>query len=282
MIKKTIKKIITKVVKYFFKNNRQKDFFLQRIFNLLERDPLLFAYNSNGILNYENDIISGEYFLISEVLPKYIPINKKAVIFDVGANIGNYSSNLASIYSNSFIYSFEPNVNTFSLLRKNVEKLKTIIPINIGLSDIKKEAEIYTYINNLNSEHASLYKEVLSDLHKDNSITSVKIELDSLDEFCNNYKIDNIDFLKIDTEGNEWDVLKGGIQMINEGKIKIIQFEFNEMNIMSRVFLKDFYQILKDYRIYRLSEKRLIPLFQYDSTNEIFKFQNLLAIHNTL
>lgn len=141
---------------------------------------------------------------------------------------------------------------------------------------------IYTYLNDLNSEHASLYKEVFSDLHKDKSITSVKIELARLDEFCNNNKIDSIDFLKIDTEGNELDVLKGSIQMINEGKIKIIQFEFNEMNIISRVFLKDFYQILKDYKIYRLSEKRLIPLFQYDATNEIFKFQNMLAIHNTL
>ena len=278
MIKKTIKK----VVKYFFKNNKQKDFFLNYIFSILERDPLLFAYNSRGILNYENDLISGESFLMNKILPEYIPINKKAIIFDVGANVGDYSSNLASIYTNSFIYSFEPNVNTFSLLKKNVGTVKNIIPINIGLSDVKKETEIFTYLDDLNSEHASLYKEVFIDLHKDKSITSVKISLGILDEFCSNYKIDCIDFLKIDTEGHEIDVLKGGLQMINEGKIKIIQFEFNEMNIISRVFLKDFYHILKDYRIYRLSEKRLIPLFQYNSTNEIFKFQNMLAIHNTL
>lgn len=277
-----IKKIIKKIIKYFFKNTRQKDFILNYIFSVLERDPLLFAYNSKGILNYENDVISGEYFLISKILPEYILTNKKAIIFDVGANVGKYSSNLASIYTNSFIYSFEPNINTFNLLKMNVEKVKNIIPINIGLSDVKKESEIFTYLNDLNSEHASLYKEVFSDLHKDKSITSVKIKLESLDEFCNNYKIDIIDFLKIDTEGHELDVLKGGVQMIKEGRIKIIQFEFNEMNIMSRVFLKDFYKILKNYRIYRLSEKRIIPLFQYDSTNEIFKFQNMLAIHNTL
>lgn len=277
-----IKKIINKTIRYFFKTTRKKDFFLNYIFNVLEVDPLLFAYKSKGILNYENDIISGENFLITEVLPKYIPKNKKAIIFDVGANVGKYSSNLASIYSKSLVYSFEPNINTFNLLSKNVEMLNVIIPINIGLSDKKKESEIFTYLNDLNSEHASLYKEVFTDLHSEDKIISVKIVLDSLDEFCNNYKIDSIDFLKIDTEGNELDVLKGGIKMINEGKIKIIQFEFNEMNIISRVFLKDFYQILKDYRIYRLSEKRLIPLYQYDSTNEIFKFQNMLAIHHTL
>lgn len=277
-----IKKIIKKVVRYFFKNNKQKDCLLSFMFKLLERDPLLFVYNTNGILNYENDIISGEYFLISAILPKYIPTHKKATIFDVGANIGEYSLNLAAIYSNSFIYSFEPNVNTFNILREKVQTIKKVIPINLGLSDIAKKTEIYTYSNDLYSQHASIYREVLSDLHEDNCITSLKIELEKLDSFCEKHKIDSIDFLKIDTEGNELDVLKGSIQMINEGKIKIIQFEFNEMNIISRVFLRDFYQILKDYRIYRLSEKGLIPLFRYNSINEIFKFQNLLAIHKSI
>jgi len=276
------KKMIKKVVKYFFTNKKQKYFFLKKVFDLLETDPLLYAYNSNGILNYENEIVSGEDFVISQLLPKYISTNKEAVIFDVGANIGEYSSKLFSIFSKSFIYSFEPNINTFSALQDNVENLKKVRPINIGFSDLKKQTEIFTYLDDLNSQHASLYKEVFNDLHNDKTITSVKIELDTLDNFCNDNKIDCIDFLKIDTEGHELDVLKGGIQMIKKGNIKIIQFEFNEMNIISRVFLRDFYEILKDYKIYRLSEKGLIPLFKYDSKNEIFKFQNLLAIYNTL
>ncbi|MDR7372334.1 FkbM family methyltransferase [Flavobacterium aquidurense] len=277
-----IKKAIKKIVRYFFKSNTQKDNLLNFIFKLLDRDPLLFAYNTNGILNYENEIVSGENFLILKVLPKFITTNKKAVFFDVGANIGEYSVNIASIYPNSLIYSFEPNSNTYNVLKQNVYCLEKITPINIGLSDTKKESEIFTYLSDLNSQHASLYEGVFNDLHNDKSITSIKIELDSLDNFCYNNKIGYIDFLKIDTEGHELDVLKGSMQMIKNGGIKIIQFEFNEMNVISRVFLKDFYEILIDYKIYRLSEKGLIPLFQYDSKNEIFKFQNLLAIHNTL
>jgi FkbM family methyltransferase len=277
-----IKYILKKILNFFFKSNRKKDSLLNFIFKVVDRDPLLFAYNKNGILNYENNNISGESFLISEILPKYISKHEKSVIFDVGANIGNYSSSLAEIYTSCFIYAFEPNFKTFNQLKKNTENLKRIIPINIGLSDKKKEKKIYTYLNELDSEHASLYKEVFSDLHKNNKITSLKINLDCLDEFCKNHKIDTIDFLKIDTEGHEMDVLKGGLQMINGGNIKIIQFEFNEMNIVSRVFLKDFYQILKAYKIYRLCETELIPLFHYDSINEIFKFQNIIAIHDKL
>ncbi len=274
-------RIKKKIVKYFFKTKQQKDFCLNHIFRTLERDPLSFAYNNIGILNYENNRVSGEDFLLFEVLPNYISANKEAIIFDVGANIGQYSAILAAIYSNSHIYSFEPNTKTFNILRKNVENLKPVTAVNIGLSNIKKKAEIFTYSSEIDSQHASLYKEVFHDLHKQENIISVSIELDRLDNFCSKNNIDSIDFLKIDTEGHEFDVLTGSIEMIKTGRIKIIQFEFNEMNVISRVFLKDFYQILKDYNIYRLSEKRLIPLFSYNSINEIFKFQNLLAIHNT-
>ena len=76
------------------------------------------------------------------------------------------------------------------------------------------------------------------------------------------------------------EVLKGAIKLISENRVGIIQFEFNEMNIVSRVFLRDFYKILDKYNIYRLDSNKLIPLLEYNSTNEIFKFQNLLAVNN--
>jgi len=69
------------------------------------------------------------------------------------------------------------------------------------------------------------------------------------------------------------------IKNIAENKIKLLQFEFNEMNIISRVFLKDFYSLLRGFDFFRLDTQRLIPLPNYDATNEIFKFQNILAIN---
>jgi hypothetical protein len=49
------------------------------------------------------------------------------------------------------------------------------------------------------------------------------------------------------------------------------------MNVMSRSFLKDFYDILPDYNLYRLHKDGLIRLGNYDSSNEIFLFQNIIA-----
>ncbi len=76
------------------------------------------------------------------------------------------------------------------------------------------------------------------------------------------------------------EVLSGAKALLAEGRIHFIQFEFNEMNIISRVFLKDFYDLLQGFSLYRLDSNRLIPLAGYSSTNEIFKFQNLLAVND--
>jgi hypothetical protein len=70
--------------------------------------------------------------------------------------------------------------------------------------------------------------------------------------------------------------------MLKENKIKIIQFEFNEPNVANRVFLKDFYQLLPNFSFYRIKIGGLIPLGEYNSKNEIFRYQNILAINKNI
>jgi len=238
-------------------------------------DLLMLTYQSWGILKYSNSTVSGEDFVISSVLKKYLQ-KEDLIIFDVGANAGDYLIKIKTEFSNAKIYAFEPNCNTFNIL-----KTKSNVNVNcynLGLSSKSLNQKLYTYAGEKNSEHASIYKNVLLDLHKAKNIVELDFCNTTIDEFCKINKIDFIDFIKIDTEGHELEVMQGATRMISENRINIIQFEFNEMNIISRVFLKDFYEILKDYNIYRLNSNNLIPLFEYSSTNEIFKFQNFLAI----
>ncbi len=85
--------------------------------------------------------------------------------------------------------------------------------------------------------------------------------------------------MKLDTEGHELEVLKGATGLISQDAIGVIQFEFNEMNVLSRVFLRDFYRLLEGYYMYRLDSNRLVPLYRYSSENEIFRFQNFVAFN---
>jgi len=104
------------------------------------------------------------------------------------------------------------------------------------------------------------------------------VDIRTIDSFCLEKNIDHISFLKLDTEGNELNILKGAKNMINSEKIDFIQFEFGGCNIDSKTYFQDFYYLLNPrYQIYRILENGLFPIKKYCETNEIFLTTNYLA-----
>jgi len=101
-----------------------------------------------------------------------------------------------------------------------------------------------------------------------------------LDEYCKANNVSQIDLLKIDTEGFELEALQGATELLRNKAIKIIQFEFKEVNIVKRRCLKDFYELLDGFTFYRLDENRLIPLNEWQPIHEIFMSQNIVAIQS--
>jgi FkbM family methyltransferase len=237
-----------------------------------------YVHRRQGIGNAGTEEISGEKFLIEHVLPRLLD-TKQPIIFDVGANVGHYSKALYSVFPKAQIVAFEPVPRTFEALRAALATT-TAKCCSIGLSDAEDNAIIYDYDQVDRSEHASLFHGVLNDLHRAKTIKETNVPLITLDAYCCAAGVLAIDFLKIDTEGNELNVLKGSQTMIQTNAIRAIQFEFNEMNVVSRVFLKDFYDILQGYSFYRLLPHALLPLGRYSSRNEIFAFQNILALND--
>lgn len=239
-------------------------------------DLLVLAYNNMGILKFKDNVVSGEYFFLTKILKNLFSKIEHPVIFDVGANVGEYSLLLMKEYPNAKIYAFEPNENTFQKLEANVGH--SVKCINAGLGKEAKTEKIYSLSDNLTSSHASVYRDVLSNFHRIEDIAMIDCQLTTIDLFCELESVHSIDFLKIDTEGGELNVLMGARKLLSERKIKVIQFEFGECDVFSRVFLKDFYTLLSEYNIHRLDTNRLVPLFDYDLANEIFRYQNLIAV----
>ena len=231
-----------------------------------------------GILNWENPTISGEERFVRKVLSKY-PMK---TVFDIGANVGKYSLLLRKCFPEADIYAFEPHPETFLKLNENTSNQSTQL-FNLGFGNQPGELEIFDYKNSGGSSHASLYEEVISEMREGGQPASFKVNIDTLNNFLINSNIDQIDLLKIDTEGNELSILEGASEFISQGKINIIQFEFNDTNIVSRVFFRDFYKILDGYQLYRIIQDGLIPIKKYDSIFcEIFAFQNIVAIKKQL
>jgi hypothetical protein len=95
--------------------------------------------------------------------------------------------------------------------------------------------------------------------------------------------VTQIGLLKIDTEGHEMAVLMGASRLLKRGGIDFIQFEFNEMNVFSRVFMRDFFDLLPGYTFHRLLPETAIKLASYDPVfMEVFAYQNLVCVRKGL
>ena len=129
--------------------------------------------------------------------------------------------------------------------------------------------------------HTTTYRDVLTTQFTYTNIVSERIPAETLDGFCRSHQIASIHFLKIDTEGHEMEVLRGAQELLEQKRLYAVQFEFNEMHIISRVFLRDFVKLFANFNLYRLLANHLQPL-NYGSHEEIFLFQNLLAVRKDL
>ena len=233
------------------------------------------ALHALGILNWENDNISGEYSFLNNVFKNIKDLD--VVFFDIGANKGSYSSLVRSIYKNARIYAFEPNKAAYNTL-KTVGKRGNIFCFNIGMSNTAGNGVLYDRAGSSGSVHASLYSKVISEIHHV-GIEQTNIKLTTIDSFMEQASIDHIHLLKIDTEGHELEVLRGAQLALKNKKISVIQFEFNEMNVVSRVFMKDFFDLLPGYSFFRLLPDGMAPLGKYSPVrHEIFAFQNIVAL----
>jgi FkbM family methyltransferase len=220
--------------------------------------------------------------VIEKVLEKILN-RTPVVVFDVGANTGEYAVVLGKAFPMAAIYCFEPLPNNFKTLDRNTAGLKTI---NIMTALGKEEGYVSFSVgkDNPDGSMATIYKETLENIFTfvGDIYTVPGIPMTTIDSYSYEL-IKTIDFLKIDVEGHELEILKGATKMIAENRINIIQFEFNEFNIISKSFMYDFYQILKDYDFYRIMpQNKLFPMGDYKATLEIFLYQNILAINKSL
>jgi FkbM family methyltransferase len=130
------------------------------------------------------------------------------VFFDVGANFGWYSLNVAKKYPRSLVQAFEPIEKTFGFLQKNIKinNLDNISANNFGLSNEEKKSVFYYYPEGSGNASAA-------NLSDHDSVERVDCSVKTLDKFVEEKQI-KIDFIKCDVEGGELFVFQGGVNAI--------------------------------------------------------------------
>ena len=141
---------------------------------------------------------------------------KNPIIFDIGANIGTYTSLVSRFYYTGKIYSFEPQRPVFQMLCGNIalNNLYNCYAYNIALGEQNELREIEEPNYFVNGDFGTY--SLVNDVIKTDPNSNIVLTINTLDTFVKNNNIPYISFIKIDVEGMEFHVLKGAIKSLKK------------------------------------------------------------------
>ena len=148
------------------------------------------------------------------------------LFFDVGASHGATSRRARDIFRNCRIVAFEPHPKTFLNLTENMKGVRNVELVNLALGSEIADKVMFEYDNSVLN---SLLPNAQFAVRFGVEATQIEVRCTTLDRFCSDRGIKQIDVLKIDTEGFELDVLKGASSLLSHQAIRFIYFEFNDI-----------------------------------------------------
>lgn len=210
----------------------------------------------------ENDsrmAVNGEFRLLRDRLVA------GAVVFDVGANVGEWAEEAKRVAPGIDLHCFEPSPDSFAALQARLSAAR-INRLALGAEPGDLDLRVYGDRSTVNSVY---------DIAGATPLRTERIEVTTLDAYARD--IERIDFLKIDVEGHERFVLEGAARTIGEGRIAAVQFEYGAMYAHSRSLLRDIFDLLPCYRAFKVHPNRLQPV-TYSTELENFQLANYLAV----
>lgn len=239
--------------------------FLAKLVNKLDNNNNI-DFNSNG-----------ERFFL-ECFGEYERQKKaqRSVVFDVGANQGEWTGVAERLVSNVDFHLFEPSTAAFKCLMSRYNSESHIFLTNAACSDVSGQGMLYSDFDG--STLASLTKRDLS-LYDIEMNKSEEIECITLSDYIVSNRIGHIDLLKVDVEGHEYNVLEGLGEYLNPDFIDLIQFEYGGTNVDSRILLKDIFETLTNsgFKIGKLYPKG-VYFSNYRNEFENFQYSNWIVV----
>jgi FkbM family methyltransferase len=198
---------------------------------------------------------NGEVRLLREVLPSC------HTVFDVGANVGQWSTEALKINPSLDLHCFEPAPGAFLKLQEKVPNA-VLNNVAVGAEPATLDLCVFSEESELNSFYQGAHT----------PIRKVRVPVTTLDEYAT-----EIDFLKVDTEGHERAVIQGAKRLVAEHHIRVIQFEYSGWYAESRSLLRDMFELLSDYQIFKIMPWGRLPV-TYSLDLENLQLANYVAM----
>ena len=172
------------------------------------------------------DFVVSKDFYKPELLAMRRLVKEGDLVVDVGANVGTFSVFLSKeVGAKGRVHSFEPIRDTYWRLQENIalNRCENISPYCQAISNKKGTAIMNVFPEGhdaWNSFGKPKFDEIVP-------ISTEKVAINTLDKFTKKANIKKIDFLKIDVEGYERDVLRGAKELLSNNRVKYLSFEIS-------------------------------------------------------
>lgn len=217
---------------------------MKNLFNKILSPIGLEIHGKNYITKLKAESNSKNPFEVQREYFKQKSINVQT-IFDLGANTGITIKKYLNYFPNAKIHAFEPTIEIEDELKNNFSNNKNIILNFKAVSD--KNASVIFYKNKINDTN-SIFPSVKIGASSDNACIneySYHVETITLDEYCLNNNINEIDILKMDIQGAELLALKGAEKLLKNKKIKLIFTElYFKEQYKNQALFHDIYSFL--------------------------------------
>ncbi len=194
------------------------------------------------------------------------------VIFDVGANHGHWTRDALPVFPTAEFHLFEiapPTAQHAIDLHRGVAR----VHINtFGLSDTAGQRTL-NYYGATFDELSTLRQPIIGTA---GDFEPLSVEVRTGDDYVREHGIDRIDFLKIDAEGSDFEVLNGFEATLRRGAVRALQFEYTGFGTSLRAH----HQFLAErgYKVGKLFS-RYVEFFDYSLRWEDLPGPNYIAIH---
>jgi FkbM family methyltransferase len=238
-------------------------------------------YNAIKDSSVESSIITNRGYEPEVLKEMKSTLNNSSVFIDGGANIGFFSLIASKIVgSTGNIIAFEPTPSTFSYLIKNIKinNINNIIPSEKGLSSSTKQLP---FLLKKNPEENSIISGKGKNLQDKEEI--IMVNTITIDKFCAENKIQKVDLIKLDIEGQELEAIKGAKKTLSINQNVKIIFELNiAYNENGIEFAKEIFTELKKLNFLNfeaLLDPRIL-IKDLDNFDNIKLLKKITARHN--
>lgn len=221
--------------------------------------------NPNGVID------AGEFGALDAFAASWREYNgdqQQPVVWDVGANIGEYAHAVIRRFPEGVrVIAFEPQAGAYSVLEDGLAASDSWVPMNIGLSSEFGHGKLYK------TSHPCCYLASTvrqSDDRLGVNITSIEeVKFFTGEQVMAQSGVGHIDWLKIDVEGHELEVLRGfGDMLVHE--IEVVQFEYNAAAVERGIRVLDLWNMICPmFEVYRLDPDGTVTFIpEYDEGEE--------------